>query len=106
MDPQAHYDWHTVFIYENANFVSVWKEHLQIAAAGDGHYVLRVYNPPTSEDDEPNWIEWETFDPVPLQGIRQALRDWASDRGVNDEAVAAATIAIKNHLPAMDANRL
>jgi hypothetical protein len=106
MDQNAQYEWNSVFIYENANLVSAWKEHLQIASAGEEQYLLRVFNPPISDEDEPNWIEWETFDPVPLQGIRQALRDWASDRGVNDEAVAAATIAIKNHLPAKDANRL
>ena len=61
-------NWIDFFEFENSGGGgSAWREVMQVTEHSNGTYDFRIWNPPTSEDDELNWIEWSSDQPVFLQ---------------------------------------
>jgi len=85
---------------------SAWPEVLQATQNSNGAYDFRIWNPPTSEDDEPNYIEWSSDEPVFAAEILEQLTEGLADRGIRTVFVLEAAAALLPHLPKVDGTLL
>ena len=81
---------------------SAWPEVLQATQNSNGAYDFRIWNPPTSEDDEPNYIEWSSDESVFAAEILEQLTKGLVDRGIQKVFVLEAAAALLPHLPKVD----
>lgn len=98
--------WMLFYTFENMGMTDAWTEHLEVAAAGEGLYDLRVYNPPVRPDDEPDWIEWQADSPVSADQLLDVLMEGISARGLRKEVALEAALSLRKELPATDAQKL
>jgi hypothetical protein len=74
-------NWINFFEFENSGGGgSAWPEVLQATQHSNGTYDFRIWNPPTSEDDEPSYIEWSSDEPVFAAEILEQLTEGLVDR--------------------------
>jgi len=85
---------------------SAWREVLQATQHSSGSYDFQIWNPPTSEDDEPYYIEWSSDKPVFAAEILDQLTQGLRDRGIRKVFVLEAAAALLPHLPKVDQNLL
>src|SRR5262245_51599980 len=76
-------NWINFFEFENSSIGGgVWLEVLQAVQNSAGTFDFRIWNPPESEDDEPNYIEWSSYEPVFAAEILEQLTEGLVDRGI------------------------
>lgn len=69
----------------------------------DGRYKFSVWNPPVNDDEEPNWIEWESAEAVAPPCIFAELLEGISERGLRAEFALEAALALLPFLSLQDA---
>jgi hypothetical protein len=79
---------------------------LEAIQNSNGTYDFRIWNPPTSEDDEPNYIEWRSDESVFATKILEQLTKGLVDRGIQKVFVLEAAAALLPHLPKVDGTLL
>ena len=96
-------NWINFFEFENGGGGgSAWPEVLQATRHSNGTYDFQIWNPPASEDDEPNYIEWSSDEPVFAAEILEQLTEGLRDRGIRKVFVLEAAAALLPHLPKVD----
>jgi hypothetical protein len=100
--------WINFFDFENCGSPAsgVWLEVLQATQNSNGTYDFRIWNPPTSEDDDPSYIEWSSDEPVFAAEILEQLTKGLGDRGIRKVFVLEAAVALLPHLPKVDGTLL
>jgi hypothetical protein len=97
-------NWINFFEFENSGGPGgdVWREVLQAIQNANGTYDFQIWNPPTSEDEEPNYIEWSSDEPVFAAEILEQLTEGLVARGIQKVFVLEAAAALLPHLPKVD----
>lgn len=101
-------NWINFFEFENSGGPAsgAWSEVLQATQNSNGTYDFRIWNPPTSEDDDPSYIEWSSDEPAFAAEILEQLTDGLLDRGIRKVFVLEAVTALLPHLPKVDGTLL
>jgi hypothetical protein len=100
-------NWINFFEFENSDGGgSAWPEVMQATQHPNGTYDFRIWNPPTSEDDEPSYIEWSSDEPVFAAEILEQLTSGLVGRGIREVFVLEAAAALLPHLLKVDGNLL
>jgi hypothetical protein len=73
-------NWINFFEFENSGGGGgTWPEVLQATQNSNGTYDFQIWHPPTSEGDEPNYIEWSSDEPVFAAEILEQLTEGLVD---------------------------
>jgi hypothetical protein len=105
--PSMRDNWINFVDFENSGGGGgAWPEVLQATQNSNGTYDFQIWNPPTSEGDEPDYIEWSSSEPVFAAGILEQLAEGLVDRGIRKVFVLEAAAALLFHLPKTDGTLL
>lgn len=85
---------------------SAFAEVLQATQHSNGTYDFQIWNLPTSQDDEPSYIEWSSDEPVFAAEILEQLTEGVTGRGIGNVFVLEAAAALLPHLPKIDGDLL